>query len=263
MTALFALPLFAIFLISAALIVIAIEAGRLLGRRSRRLGGDNVATIEAAILGLLALIIAFTVAISVSRYDARRDAILDEANAIGTTALRATLLPEPQRSGSIDLLQDYAALRLSVTASVEDRDASTRVVEESNLVLNRLWLEAQETAAQNDAMVPTGIFIESLNGLIDDQERRLAALTSRVPRILLAALYVIALVAAGFLGYSNGLEANRQRAPIYVFGLLVVAVILLIQDLDRPSEGFILVSQAPLIDAAKSLDALPGPVAKP
>jgi hypothetical protein len=51
-------------------------------------GGDNVSTLEA-VLGLLALMIGFTFAMALSRFEARRDAVLNEANAIGTTALRA------------------------------------------------------------------------------------------------------------------------------------------------------------------------------
>ena len=66
-------------------------------------------------------------------------------------------------------------------------------------------------ARKNDAMVPTGLYIEAYNLLVDDQERRLAALTSRVPRIVLAALYVITFVAAAFIGYSSGVDSGRRQ----------------------------------------------------
>ena len=77
-----------IFLISSAIILGAAELGRRLGVRSGR-SGDNVSTLEGAILGLLALMIGFTFAMALARFDSRRDALLNEANAIGTTALRA------------------------------------------------------------------------------------------------------------------------------------------------------------------------------
>jgi hypothetical protein len=81
--------LLTIFLAGLALIVAASEIGRLLGVRVGKRGGDNVSTLEAAVLGLLALMIGFTFAMALSRFEARRDAVLNEANAIGTTALRA------------------------------------------------------------------------------------------------------------------------------------------------------------------------------
>jgi hypothetical protein len=71
--------------------------------------------LASAALGLLALMIGFTFAMALSRFEARRDAVLKEANAIGTTALRARLLPETQRREVLTLLQDYVKVRLDVT----------------------------------------------------------------------------------------------------------------------------------------------------
>jgi hypothetical protein len=65
------------------------EIGRQLGVRSRSRGGDNISTLEGATLGLLALMIGFTFSIALSRFEARRDAVLNEANAIEMTAVRA------------------------------------------------------------------------------------------------------------------------------------------------------------------------------
>ena len=104
-------------------------------------------------------------------------------------------------------------------------------------------------------MVPTGLFIQSLNEMIDDHEKRLIALTSGVPNIALVVLYVIAMVAGAFSGYAAGVEAQRSRGPMYVAMALFIAVILLIQDLDRPSGGFITASQQPIQDVAASLTA--------
>ena len=138
MSELFGLPLGAIFVISSILVALALEGGRLLGRRAGRVGGDNVVTLEAAVLGLLALIIGFTVSIAISRYDARREAILEEANAIGTAAIRASLLPEPHAAASLAILHDYAVLRQSLTGLVDRADELIDVVARSNDHLNRL-----------------------------------------------------------------------------------------------------------------------------
>ena len=103
-------------------------------------------------------------------------------------------------------------------------------------------------------MVPTGLFIQTLNEMIDEQEKRLTAMRNQVPNIVLIALYGVATVASAFAGYASGLEAKRFGwVPIYIMGVLVSAVILLIQDLERPSVGFITVSQQPMIDTAASI----------
>ncbi len=107
----------------------------------------------------------------------------------------------------------------------------------------------------DNAMVPTGLFVQTLNEMIDDHEKSLTAIPNRVPSIVLIALYAIATVASALTGYSGGLESRNSRLPVYVRGILVAAVVLLIQDLDRPSSGFITVSQQPMIDTAASIAA--------
>jgi hypothetical protein len=81
--------------------------------------------------------------------------------------------------------------------------------------------------------VPTGLFIQTLNEMIDNQGKRLDAFRNRVPNIVLLALYGVAVIAGAFAGYANGLEARRVRLPIYLMMLVAAGVILLIQDLDR------------------------------
>ena len=75
-------------------------------------------------------------------------------------------------------------------------------------------------------MVPTGIFIQTLNEMIDNHAKRLAALRGRVPSFVLIHLYVIAFVASLFAGYNDALEARHARFPVYATALLVAAVIL-------------------------------------
>ena len=106
-------------------------------------------------------------------------------------------------------------------------------------------------------MVPTGLFIQSLNEMIDDQEKRLSAMANRLPIVVIAALYAISIVGVGFAGYGSGVESKRTRMPVYITGILVAAMVLLIQDLDRPGSGFIRVSQQPIVNAAAAIAAFP------
>jgi CDP-diglyceride synthetase len=247
--------LLTIFLVGFAAIVTAIEIGRWLGVRAGGKDDTNVPTLEGAVLGLVALIVGFTFAMSLSRFEARRDAVLGEANAIGTTALRARLLPEPHRKEVLGFLRDYTKIRLDVAQTGLSGDELAAAVNKSNVLQEKLWQQAAIIAAADNSMVPTGLFIQSLNETIDDQAKRLAALRNRVPNIVQLALFAIAVIATGFAGYAAGLQIRRSRVPVYVTGLLINIVILLILDLDRPGAGFIEVSQQPMIDAASAIDA--------
>ena len=136
------------------------EIGWQLGVRAEGKGGSNLATLESAMLGLLALMIAFTFSMALSRFEARRDAVLNEANAIGTTALRARLLPEPHRADTLKLLTEYVQIRLDIVrtgASLAERMA---VVDRSNALQEALWQQAKAMASKDKGLIPTGLFIE-------------------------------------------------------------------------------------------------------
>ncbi len=251
-----ALPLWLIFVLSLVSMLGAVELGRWLAAKGTPPSADTINMLVGAVLGLLALMMSFTFSVSLSRFEARLDAVLNEANAIGTTALRARLLPPPQAATNLKLLRDYTQLRLDITlksaATVADL---TTVIDRSNALQETLWQQAMAVAAKDNAMVPTGLYIQALNEMIDDQGKRLAAFRNRVPGIVIIALYGMALLAAGFTGYSGRIKGQQSPNSAYVIGFLIASVILLIQDLDRPGAGLITVSQQPMIDTIKSLES--------
>jgi len=241
----------AVFIVSLVAFVAASELGHVFGRRVR--GEANITTLEAAMLGLLALMIGFTFSMAMTRYDARRDALLEEANAIGTAGLRACLLPKPHDAVGLKLLQRYVQVRLELIGRNPTRDELDATISHSNEIQDALWRDARSTMTENNSVVPTGLYIQALNQVIDSQEKRLTALRNRVPNVALWGLYGIAMVSIGFTGYASGTAARRWRLPVTIMSVLVASVILLIQDLDRPSAGFIAVDQQPMIDTALSL----------
>ena len=226
-----------IFLISLVVVLAASEFGRWLGMRAGRRGEEDISTLEGAVLGLLALMIGFTFAMALSRFEARREAILIEANSIGTTALRARLLPAPHNTESVKLLKDYVQIRLDITQRVPSPAELSAAITRSNAIQEALWQQARAVAATDNAIVPTGLFIQSLNEMIDNQLARLTAVGSRVPNIVLLTLYGVAAVASAFAGYASGLGKRSSRFPVYVMIVLVCAVILMIQDPGPTTHG--------------------------
>lgn len=148
-------------------------------------------------------------------------------------------------------------IRLDITQRNPSSDELNAAIARSNEIQESLWQQAKSVAAKDKGVVPTGLFIQTLNEMIDNQGKRLDAFRNRVPNIVLLTLYGVAVVAGAFAGYANGLEAQRVRLPIYFMMLLAAAVILLIQDLDRPRTGFVKNVQQPMIDVANSILAYP------
>jgi hypothetical protein len=145
---LYGYSLLTIFMVGLAAIFAVSEFGWHLGTRNEGRGGANVSTLESAMLGLLALIIGFTFAMALSRFEARREAVLNEANAIGTTALRARLLPEPHRAEALKLLREYVQLRLDVIQSGQSLAERRAVLDRSNNIQEALWLQVRALTAK-------------------------------------------------------------------------------------------------------------------
>ncbi len=253
MSELNAYHLLVVLLASSVLVVVAHEFGRLVRRRSRMPADSHVQTLVASVLGMLALLIGFTFSMALAEFETRRAAILDEANAIGTTALRASLLPEPHASSVQALLRRYVDLRLEMGGASRVAGDLVPFLERSNALQAELWRAVEGLAAADPALVPTGLFIQALNDTFDAQERRLAAFRRHIPNEALVVLYGIVGVAVALVGYASGSGTRWRSAPNYVVGLLVLIVIVFIQDLDDPLRGFIRVDQTPLIDVATGL----------
>jgi hypothetical protein len=249
-------PFFIGFLIGCAIVFSGSELGWRLGTRIKGHGASsNISALEQSLLGLLALMVGFTFLMSLTRFEARREAVLNEANAIGTAALRARLLPEPHRTESLKLLREYAQIRIDYIPTGKSFAELPIVVDRSNNIQEALWQQVRAVSAKDNNLVPTGLFIQALNELIDDQAKRLSALRNDIPEVVLLSLFGIAAVACGFAGFASGIDPLRTRAPVFITAVLVCIVMFVILDLDRPNRGFITISQQPMLDTVATLSA--------
>lgn len=238
----------------------AVEAGYRIGFRQREAASeasrDHVYAIQASILGILALLLGFTFSLALQRYDSRSEAVVNEANAIGTAYLRAQLLAGPLRNEAQAQLREYLDLRLQAgaipTVEAGQRDA---LLAKTSQLQNSLWGLARQAAAQDPNMVTTGLFIPALNDMIDSYGRRDAALNRHVPELVLILLYATFLLAAGIVGFAAGMAGHRPSRVSYLMVLLMVILVFLILDLDRPRRGLILVTQKSLLDLQTAVAA--------
>jgi hypothetical protein len=212
--------------------------------------------IVGSILALLAFLLAVTMSMASDRFDARRGIVLDEANAIGTTYLRAGYLPEPASSQIRELLRQYVPIRIVVT----DQTNLAADIQRSQAILAQLWTISEGVAKTTDQGDLVSLYLDSLNETIDLHETRITAgLYSRVPETVLLLLIVGSALSIGMVGYNSGLTERRSLLSAVVLAIALGAVIMILVDLDRPREGFIQVSQQPLIDLQQQI----GPPASP
>jgi hypothetical protein len=249
------LPLFAVFLVTFILLLVFNEIGFRIGRRWQASGASpspQTGAIMAAVLGLLAFMLALTFGSAATRFDARRQAVLNEANAIGTTWLRSQLLPAPHPAQIKPLLMRYVQVRLegARAQSIEDL---RRALRESTDLHEQLWAHAVALGKDHPRSIVLGLFIESLNQVIDLHTARITVVRQRIPPSVWLTLYFIALIASVMVGANAGLSGGRH---LFVTALLVAAlsaVMVLIIDLDRPGQTLFGVSQQSLIDLAQSM----------
>ena len=211
-------------------------------------------SIQASILGLLALLLGFTFSMSMQRYDSRSMALIDEANAIGTAVLRVQLLPEEFRADANALFRDYVGLRLEIGQIDMTRKEARKVYNQKISDLqNELWTLAIAATNADPRPVTTGVFVKALNDVIDSQGKRNALLQMHVPEVVLMLLFLVFISSGGMMGFSAGLSGKRVIAPITLVSLLITLIVFIIIDLDRPKRGLIQVNQSVMAELSESV----------
>lgn len=247
------LPLWAILPLTIALCLFSVEVGYRVARnrleRSQEEKESPVSGMVGATLGLLAFMLAFTFGLAGSRFEDRRQVLLSEANAIGTTYLRTSMLLEPVRTETQNLLREYVDLRLEAIQPGKLDQALSK----SEALHNRLWAQAV-AATEKDRSPIAALYVQSLNEVIDlHAERVVAGLRSRVPGVIWIVLYVLAILAMIIMGYHSGLAHSRRSIAVIALVIGFSSVLYLIADLDRPGQGTLRVSQQSMIDLRNSM----------
>ncbi len=249
------IPLWGMFAATLVVILLSIESGYLLGRFRRRYSEEEkegpVSAIVAATLGLLGFILAFTFGLGSSRFEARRQIVVEEANAIGTTYLRAGLLPDGRGAKTRQLLKEYVDARLE---AVETGNIA-KLLQRSDELQRQLWKEAEAVGQEHPNSIVVGLFIQSLNEMIDIHAKRLqVAVRNRIPGDLWVTLYLVTILTMAGVGYHGGLTKSRRSPTIAVLVITFSIIMLLVADLDRPQEGFLKVSQQPMTELRNSMN---------
>lgn len=250
---------FALFVWTSAIVVGAVLIGMAIGRRRASkpdADHESIGVVQGALLGLVGLLLAFGLSMSVGRYDSRRSIVVDEANAIGTTYLRAQLLDEPERSESMAVLRDYADVAVVFADTVpksDEFDAATARIGEMHTELWRLAGRAIDAQPEANA---TRLYVETLNEMIDAHSSRVASLDYHVPETAVVVELFGSSIALGALACYVAMR-RRRAGSTWVAAAVVIAIVFVTLDLDRPQRGLITVPYTALEDVRATMDESP------
>jgi len=247
-------PLWLVFSFSVSLVLLSIVVGFAIGLRQRARGTDiaeaPVGSIIGALLGLLAFLLTFTFGMASSRFDARRQLLLSEVNAIATTALRAETLPEPERSACLSLFRKYVDIRVEVAGNPF---RIKRALAESDSLQDDLWANAVSISGKMNSPIGA-LFVSSLNEVIDlHTSRKTVVLLYRIPLTIWLGLGMVTVFSMGAVGFQFGLFAKHHWGLGLVLAMTFSTVVLLITVLDRPYDDLLKVNHGAMLELQQKL----------
>ena len=243
-------------LIAAALLVallLVIELGYRVGRAHERKESTaakaHLTAIQASMLGILALLLGFTFSSALQRFDVRSDAVVAEANAIGTAWQRTGLLPDRHRAEARAALRAYLDVRIVANDVTMDQYKGRAALQVETLRAQaRLWDVARRAALAHPDPVTTGLHAEAVNALTDAYILRNAALDRHVPEVVLFLLMATFLMTGLVVGFATGVAGDRPSLASHVMVALIAVLVFIILDLDRPRRGLVLVDHGSLLE---------------
>ena len=225
--------------------LLCIDVGYRLGRRAQRdvSWHEGVGALEAAVYGLLGLLLGFAFSGATSRFETHRQLSVKEANAIGTAYLRLDQLPEEQQSQLRRLFRDYLDARLEVQSSIS-KGTPTRGVEESAQLQQQIWSRAVAASRTDPTGNATRMLLPAINEMIDVTAERAVAFQAHLPYLVFSLLVFIALMSALLAGYGMAKRKKRSLLHMFLYAGCIVATIYAVTDLDHPRSGLIRVDSA-------------------
>jgi ABC-type glycerol-3-phosphate transport system permease component len=226
-------------------ILVCLEIGFRIGlassKRNDELAYEGTGTIDAAVFALLGLLLGFSFAGAMSRFDARRQLIVNEANTIGTAYLRIDLLPAADQPEIRALFREYLDARLRAFEILRNRSEArqefTRAGESSRSGLAP-WPKNDST--QNSAR----LLMPAINDMIDVTTARMIAAGSRLPALIFLLLVSVALLSGLLAGYAMAKRKSRSWLHMILYATVIPITIYAVLDFEDPRSGLIRVDAA-------------------
>jgi hypothetical protein len=216
--------------------------GHRIGRKRYKVNavGEELPTavFDAAVMSLLGLLIAFTFSDAYSRYEKRRDLIVDEYNAIGTAYMRLQLLPADRQGPLHEKFREYTMLRYQLWVLLPNWNDALAEYKRSTDLQSEIWADCVD-ATKHDTDDARKLLLPALNDMFDLTMVRLMAVKAHPPLLVSTLLFVISLAAAWTIGFGMGNCEKPSYLHAVGFALLVAFSIYVIFDIEIPRHGFV------------------------
>jgi hypothetical protein len=220
-----------------------LEAGYRIGLRSWQrtpeLAHEGIGTLEAAVFGLLGLLLAFAYAGGITRLDTKRDMIVREANAIGTAYLRLDLLPAADQPEMRSMFRKYLDGRLSVYEKLPDVTAAEQEMARVGQMQQQIWSKAIACSRKDPTQNTARLLLPALNDMIDITTTRTIALHTHLPGLIFALLIGVALLSGLLAGYAMAKRLSRSWLHNLSYAIIISIIIYSVLDLEFPRFGLI------------------------
>lgn len=252
-------PVWALFLVMSALVLISVEVGFRLGRTVRKKTETElespVSAIAGVILGLQAFMLAFTFGIVSDRYETKKGLVREESNVLRTAWHRADFLQEADRGRSKTIMKAYIDERVMVGLA-RDADLAQRSLASALKMQKDLWAIAVANGKLDMNSDIGALYVESINEIENLHATRVGVgLNARIPTGIWVVL--IALLIAGMIavGYHTAIAESRRSRVTPVLAISFALVVALIASLDHPGDALMPVSQQPLVNVQSEMAA--------
>ena len=224
-------------------IVLMLEVGRRIRRVQQVRHGDEIAkglgAVEGAVFGLMGLLMAFTFSGAASRFDLRRQQIIDEANNIGTAYLRLDLLEPEPRTVIQEKFRQYVDARLDTYRAIPDSARVNAALTRTAELQQEIWARAVTAAHEVPGPQATMLLMPALNEMFDIAATRVATTRLHPPPIIYAMLFILTLICSFLAGFDMGAEATRSWVHMLGFAVILGVAVYVIVDLEYPRLGLV------------------------
>lgn len=219
------------------------ELGRFIGKRKRAKNTEaeeaGIGSAEAAVFGLLGLLLAFTFSGAAERFEERRHLVTEEANIIGTAFLRVDLLPSSEQPAMRELFRQYLQVRIDTYHHANSEESIAQKLQEGSVLQDQIWTLAIATLPQDKDGNVSKILLPALNEMFDIVTTRIGATNNHPPKIIFVLLVGLSWISALLVGYVMSSAKHRNWIPVWVLAFTLSLTFYVILDLEYPRQGLI------------------------
>ena len=224
-------------------LLVCVKIGHSVGR-SRAVKGDDEdkdvgeGALDAAVFGLLGLLLAFSFSGALATYEVHRDLLAQEASDVGGAYTRIDLLPAASQPQLRALVRQYVQARIDAYQAVIYSPAADAALARSQQLEEQIWKKAVEAAMGSGNPAVISQVIDSFDKMFDAPVRQRAAQYKHPPLVIYVLMFGVAMMAALLAGYGMASHPTLPIMHSVIFAAAVAITIYVIVDLEYPRFGF-------------------------